>query len=206
MHMVCSKNSGGCGFEFCWLCRGNWAEHGRHTGGYYSCNKYDKSEAKKDDDQSVDIKTELEHYMFYYHRYQSHHTARKVADEQRKQADKKGLKIQNKFEVRYQETKFLLEATEQLIQNRRILEYSYIYGYYLDKKKVAEKNLFEDLQENLEKHTNFLSELYEMKLKKLTGYQEFYEWKEKVTNYTRVTHTFAENFLEGVAGGLTNSS
>jgi ariadne-1 len=79
-----------------------------------------------------------------------------VADEQRKKADKKGLKLQNKFEVRYQETKFLLEATEQLLTNRRILEYSYVYGYYLDKKKITEKNLFEDLQENLEKHTNFL--------------------------------------------------
>jgi hypothetical protein len=42
-----------------------------------------------------------------------------------------------------------------------------------------------------------------MKLKKLGGYQQFYEWKEKVTNYTRVTHQFAENFVEGVAGGLT---
>eukprot|EP01102_Stenamoeba_stenopodia_P020117 TRINITY_DN7744_c0_g1_i1.p1 TRINITY_DN7744_c0_g1~~TRINITY_DN7744_c0_g1_i1.p1 ORF type:complete len:506 (-),score=82.98 TRINITY_DN7744_c0_g1_i1:98-1615(-) len=205
MHMVCHKNSGGCGYEFCWLCRGNWTDHGRHTGGYYSCNKYDKSDAKSDDDKSQDIKTELECYMFYYHRYQSHHSARKVADEQRKKADKKGLKLQQKFEVRYQETKFLLEATEQLITNRRILEYSYVYGYYLDKKKTAEKNLFEDLQENLEKHTNFLSELYEMKLKKLTSYQLFYEWKEKVTNYTRVTHQFAQNFVDGVSRGLTSA-
>jgi hypothetical protein len=70
---------------------------------------------------------------------------------------------------------------------------------------VAEKNLFEDLQENLEKHTNYLRELYEMKLSKLSGYQQFYEWKEKVTNYTRVTRQFCENFLEGVAGGLTSS-
>jgi len=95
------------------------------------------------------------------------------------------------------------KTTEQLITNRRILEYSYVYGYYLDKKKTAEKNLFEDLQENLEKHTNFLSELYEMKLKKLTSYQMFYEWKEKVTNYTRVTRQFAQNFVDGVSRGLT---
>lgn len=43
MHMSCKKNSGGCGFEFCWLCRGPWSEHGSATGGYYNCNKYDKS-------------------------------------------------------------------------------------------------------------------------------------------------------------------
>jgi hypothetical protein len=82
MHMVCQKNSGGCGYEFCWLCRGDWSEHGRHTGGYYNCNKYEKSDAKKDDDSSLDIKTELEHYMFYYHRYQSHQSARVSAKTQ----------------------------------------------------------------------------------------------------------------------------
>ena len=36
MHMVCSQ----CRSEFCWLCLGNWAEHGERTGGYYSCNRY----------------------------------------------------------------------------------------------------------------------------------------------------------------------
>jgi len=83
MHMSCRKNAGGCGYEFCWLCRGNWSEHGQHTGGYYSCNKYDKSDAKKDDEKLHDVKTALEEYMFYYHRYQSHHNARKIAHDQK---------------------------------------------------------------------------------------------------------------------------
>lgn len=58
--------------------------------------------------------------------------------------------------MRSQDTKFLGEATEQLIRNRRVLQYSYVMGYYLDKSKQAEKNLFEYLQEDLEKHTNHL--------------------------------------------------
>ena len=36
MHMVCTQ----CRSEFCWLCLGNWAEHGERTGGYYSCNRW----------------------------------------------------------------------------------------------------------------------------------------------------------------------
>jgi ariadne-1 len=49
MHMNCRKDSGGCGYDFCWLCRGPWKEHGSATGGYYACNKYDASSAKSED-------------------------------------------------------------------------------------------------------------------------------------------------------------
>lgn len=34
MHITCSRASGGCGHEFCWLCRGTWSEHGTNTGTY----------------------------------------------------------------------------------------------------------------------------------------------------------------------------
>jgi len=205
MHMTCRKNAGGCGFEFCWLCRGAWSEHGSHTGGYYNCNKYDQSNAKEEDTKSADAKTELEHYMFYYHRYESHRNAMKIADEQRKNADKKGTALMEKFDVRAADTKFLMESTEQLINNRRVLQWSYVYGFYLgsDASKAAEKNLYEYLQEDLEKHTNYLSELYERSMDKLSEYQLFIQWKEEVTNYTRVCGKFLQNFVEGVMGGLT---
>ncbi|KYQ93780.1 ariadne-like ubiquitin ligase [Tieghemostelium lacteum] len=203
MHMTCRKNAGGCGFEFCWLCRGPWSEHGSATGGYYNCNKYDKSKAKEDDDKAQDAKTELEEYMFYYHRYESHKNAMKIASEQRRNAYLKEHQILNKFDVRSADTKFLMEATEQLLKNRKVLQFSYVYGYYLDKKS-QEKNLFEYLQEDLEKHTNFLSTLYELSLDKLEDYQAFIKWKESVTNYTRITKKFLDNFVEGVSGGLTN--
>lgn len=206
MHMTCRKQSGGCGFEFCWLCRGDWKEHGAETGGYYACNKYDASNAKGEDAKAQELKTELETYMFYYHRYESHKNAMKVADEQIRNADKKANELLERFSVRPQDTKFLKEATEQLLNNRRVLEWSYVYGYYLDKQKTAEKNLFEYLQEDLEKHTNHLSELYEMPLEKLQGdYHEFIKWKEDVTNYTRVTNKFLDKFVEGVMGGLTQN-
>jgi ariadne-1 len=114
--MTCRKESGGCGHEFCWLCRGDWKDHGVHTGGYYACNKYDASAAKKEDEKASELKTELETYMFYYHRYESHRNAMKIADEQRKNAEKKASEILSKFSVRHEDTKFLKEATEQLIR------------------------------------------------------------------------------------------
>ena len=42
-HMTCHKNVGGCGHEFCWLCMGDWKDHGQETGGYYRCNKVSPS-------------------------------------------------------------------------------------------------------------------------------------------------------------------
>lgn len=206
MHMSCKKNSGGCGFEFCWLCRGPWSEHGSATGGYYNCNKYDKSkDAKEEDIKADEAKTELETYMWYYHRYDAHHNAMKIADEQRKNTVKREDDILKKFEVRSADTKFMLEATEQLIKNRRVLQYSYVYGFYLDKKS-QERNLFEYLQEDLEKYTNDLSRDYETSLDKIADYHAFIDWKEKVTNLTRVSSKFLGHFVDGVSGGLTAQS
>jgi len=122
-----------------------------------------------------------------------------------KNADKRANEILEKFSVRAQDTKFLMEATEQLLRNRRVLQWSYVFGYYLDRKKETEKNLFEYLQEDLEKHTNKLSELYETHLDKIEDYHQFMKWKEDVTNYTRVTAKFLDKFVEGVADGLTQT-
>jgi len=39
-HMTC-RPPGGCKFEFCWVCLGDWKTHGDETGGYYKCNIFD---------------------------------------------------------------------------------------------------------------------------------------------------------------------
>lgn len=201
MHMTCRNAS--CAFEFCWLCRGPWTEHGQATGGYYQCNKYDPSKDKKTyGDKLSDGKTELETYMFYFHRYESHKNALKIAADQRNQCNQRTEQLMDKFGVRSADTKFLGEATEQLIANRRVLQFSYVMGYYLDKTKTAEKNLFEYLQEDLEKHTNDLSSIFEEGFHKVANYQGFIPWKESVANKTRVTSKFLQNFLDGVAEGL----
>ena len=33
------KREGGCGHEFCWMCKGDWSKHGSATGGYYQCTR-----------------------------------------------------------------------------------------------------------------------------------------------------------------------
>lgn len=142
--------------------------------------------------------------MWYFHRYNSHRGALKIADKQKREAEKKGTEFQIKYDVRPQDTTFLLAATDQLIavsafnrcisrlirmQNRRVLMFSYVYGYFISEtKETAEKNLFEFLQENLEKNTNYLSELYERPVERIEDYHAFMKWKEEVANYTRVSN------------------
>ncbi len=68
-HMTCRKEVGGCGKEWCWMCRGDWKTHGSNTGGFFSCNKYDKSDAKKLDDQAGSLKAEAEKFQHFSDRY-----------------------------------------------------------------------------------------------------------------------------------------
>eukprot|EP01108_Squamamoeba_japonica_P000290 TRINITY_DN1057_c0_g1_i3.p1 TRINITY_DN1057_c0_g1~~TRINITY_DN1057_c0_g1_i3.p1 ORF type:complete len:411 (+),score=190.25 TRINITY_DN1057_c0_g1_i3:270-1502(+) len=202
MHMTCV--TAGCRHEFCWLCRGPWKEHGSSTGGYYKCNKYDKNkDAVAEAELQRNAANELEHYMFYYHRYEAHRNAGRVADQQRRQGADKEAAVLSKFGVRPADTRFMGTATEQLLRCRRILEYSYVYGFYLSERPGAERNLFEYLQEDVEKHTNELSEVYERELTALADYPAFIAWKERVSNLTRVCAKFVDNFCAGVARGLT---
>ena len=82
-HMTCT---GGCGHNFCWICMGDWADHGSSTGGYYKCNKYE--EAKKDskfaaaEDMRTRATTDLARYSFHYERYVNHDKSRKLAEKQ----------------------------------------------------------------------------------------------------------------------------
>jgi ariadne-1 len=197
MHMTCRKEAGGCGHEFCWLCRGSWKEHGSHTGGYYNCNKYEASNAKTEDDSAAKLKTELERYQFFYTRFEAHRDAMKIASKQLQNCELKSEEIQKHFRVRAEDTTFLREATETLLRNRALLKNSYIYGFYIAKKPTP-KELFEYSQEQLEKFTNRLSELYERSTESIKNYDEFILWKNETIKFTSMVENFRSRFVEGI--------
>ena len=81
--MTCNQ----CRHEFCWICMGDWKDHGSATGGYYKCNPYE--EKKKDTKFATEenarerAKNELQRYMWHYERYNNHDNARKLAFKQK---------------------------------------------------------------------------------------------------------------------------
>jgi len=98
----------------------------------------------------------------------------------------------------WMDVQFLKVAVEQVLQCRKVLKYTYVFAYFLHEEQghtPEERNLFEYLQEQLEKTTEKLSELSEVPVEKLD--------QAEVTNYTLVTKQFLKNLLDGVAAGLT---
>ena len=80
-----------------------------------------------------------------------------------------------------------------------MLQYTYVFAYFLhEDERQQERNLFEFLQQQLEKSVEALSELSEQRLDVLSRREE----RSRLVNYTRVTDKFRENLLAGVRNGL----
>ncbi|RCV32093.1 hypothetical protein SETIT_6G230200v2 [Setaria italica] len=136
MHMTCTPP---CKFEFCWLCLGAWSDHGERTGGFYACNRYEsaKKEGVYDETEArrERAKNSLERYMHYYERWASNQTSRQKAQADLHKAEKEQLaKLTDIFGIPETQLKFIVEAWSQIIECRRVLKWTYAYGYYLDDK------------------------------------------------------------------------
>jgi len=173
---------------------GSWADHNSATGGYYKCNRYDPADASSESD-AARAKAELDRYLHYYKRFTNHSEAGKFAERMRLGTEQRMADLQKaNSQATWIDVQFLNSATETLIQCRRVLKYTYVFAYYLPRGK--EKNLFEHLQENLEKNTEHLTGLSEMALDEMD--------RSEIINYTRVTERFLNNLLSDVEDGLTN--
>lgn len=191
-HITCQR----CSHEFCWVCMGPWATHGKHTGGFYKCNKYDPRAEAARTDSKIEKRGkdgELDRFLHYYQRYHNHAHARKFARAQIAKAETRMAELhRQRKEATWMDVQFLVDATRQVLACRQVLQYTYIYGYYCSEAK--ERAFFEFLQEQLEKATEHLSELSERPLSKIQ--------RQRVVDMTTSTGKFLENLLNGIDRGL----
>jgi ariadne-1 len=202
-HMCCRKEAGGCAFEFCWICLGEWAPHGSS---YYQCNKYDpnKEENKKKENNSKQAKYELERYIFFFDRYMNHDRAQKLSVKMRDTIQEEISQFNKMKNVPFDELKFLEEAVEVIIKSRRTLKNTYVFGFYM--KDCQERQLFEHNQCLLERDADKLHEFMEndckQKLLDTVNYEEFWKgwtlYKANVTNLAAVTVKYQENLLNDI--------
>jgi len=192
-HMTCSK----CRHEFCWICMGDWSDHGANTGGYYKCNKYDPNGGSPPEDQSdaARAKRELDRYLHYYKRYHAHAEAQKFAKRQLKETEARMVLLQESSDdSKWSDVEFLKTANEQLVECRRVLKYTYVFAYYMVSSSAMQKERFEYHQEMLERFTESLSELSEKPLNEMD--------RTNVVNQTRVVDKFMKQVLKYVEDGL----
>jgi len=208
MHMTCTPP---CKFEFCWLCLGSWSEHNSRTGGYDSCNRYEESKIKGVYDETEKrremAKNSLERYTHYYERWASNQSSRKkaLADLHQMQTVhmEKLRDTQCQTEV---ELKFITEAWLQIVECRRVLKWSYAYGYYLPEHEHAKKQFFEYLQGEAESGLERLHQCAEKELQVFISAEsqseEFNDFRSKLTGLTSVTKNFFKNLVSALENGL----
>ena len=165
MHMTCAI----CRHEFCWLCLGDWAEHGNRTGGFYNCNRYDEQKknaqftaAERKRDQAT---SSLHRYLHYYERWAAHEKARAKAEQQHDHVREAVLlELCERTQTPLSQLKFITEALKQVVECRRMLKWTYAYGFFLDDSEWARRNFFEFQQGEAEASLERLHEETETKL------------------------------------------
>ncbi|KAI3911170.1 hypothetical protein MKW92_033379 [Papaver armeniacum] len=210
MHMTCQ-----CKFHFCWLCLGDWNNHGKETGGFYACNVYEKAKAGGAYDEEEKIKKKakdyLDRYTFYYERFAENQKSRIKAIQSLQITDSEDLvKLRDKYN--WPETKlvFITDAWRQIIECRRVLKWTYAYGYYLPQSELVKKQFFQYAQGEAESCLERLHQCAEQELqtylkedKSDDAPQDLDKFQVKLVSLTRVTGTYFDNLIRALENGLS---
>ncbi|CDP17667.1 unnamed protein product [Coffea canephora] len=211
VEFVLGSSSSDSNFDFCWLCLGPWSEH--NTGGVYGCNKYQESkddEAKEysEADRRERAKYYMERYAHHYERWAGNHSSRRRALEDRETM--KTVNIEKLSQIQTQAEgmlKFIIDAWDQIVECRRVLKWSYAYGYYLPEEKHAKKELFEFLQAEAEASLERLHDCAEnellVHLNAEGPSEDFNDFRIKLDCLTRATRNYFYKLVTALGNGLS---
>jgi len=166
-----------CKHKFCWMCLGAF-DHADHA-----CNRL---KIEKDPNSE---RAQLNKYVHFMTRYNIHEQSLQlenklilVAQKIMKELSEKGMS--------WIDVQFIENSTKTLMETRRMLKFSYIYGYYLP--SHVNRDIFEYLQADLEAGVERLSALLEA-----TGEKD----KFTILNATEYVKQRLKNILTGLMEG-----
>ncbi|CAH2059884.1 unnamed protein product [Thlaspi arvense] len=201
-HMSCSI----CRAQFCWLCLREYKD-----GHYFhqSCHQYKAMNVVADDDKRIMAKRAIERYTHYYERWASNQSSRLKAMEDLEKLQSVQLKeLSDKQRTPETQLQFTVEAWLQIIECRRVLKWTYSYGYYLPQQETVKKSFFEYLQGEAETGLERLHRCAEMELKPFVNEAkappEFNDFRKKIIGLTKVTKTYFENLVKALENGLAD--
>jgi ariadne-1 len=210
MHITCTPP---CKFEFCWLCLGAWTDHGERTGGFYACNRYETAKQEGVYDEAERrremAKNSLERYTHYYERWATNESSRAkaLADLQQMQS----VQIEKLSDKQCQpvsQLKFVTDAWLQIVECRRVLKWTYAYGYYLPENEHTKRQFFEYSQGEAEAGLERLHQCAEKDLQTFlegdTPTSSFNDFRTKLAGLTSVTRTYFENLVRALENNLAD--
>ncbi|GLJ47793.1 hypothetical protein SUGI_1009410 [Cryptomeria japonica] len=195
MHMRCVAP---CYFEFCWLCLGDWKVHYNAA-----CNRFQVDEEGIWSVEREAIKQSLERYSHYYERWAAHEKSRQKALSDLKRIQ--NLQIKQLGDMQRStglHLTFVTDAWLQIVECRRVLKWTYAYGYYLSQDETGHKNLFEHSQAYAESSLERLHQCAEEELQPFIASEkppkEFEEFRSRLINLTKVTAQYFQNLVKAL--------
>ncbi|XP_026443031.1 probable E3 ubiquitin-protein ligase ARI7 [Papaver somniferum] len=206
MHMRCH-----CNFEFCWLCLGDWSTHGDKTGGFYACNIYEKAKLEgryKEEDKLKEAKDYLDRYTFYYERFAENQKSRlKAAGSLQKTISSDFANLSDRYRLTASNLQVIIDAWQQIIECRRVLKWTYAYGYYLPQSEHAKKQFFQYLQGEAESGLERLHHWAEVEIQRYIkeddAPEDFNDFSVNLHYLTKHTRTYFENLVGALENGLS---
>lgn len=153
-HMKCSS----CKYEFCWICEGDWAPHGK---AFYQCTLYTNDEKSKKK-ETEELSKIMKKYTFYYRVFNEHEISAKLDWKLGQTIGSKVRALQEKMDVSWIEGQFLTDSIKILNEGRTALKWSFPVAFYSDPSHNLTK-IFVDNQSLLSKAVEDLSELLQIK-------------------------------------------
>mmetsp|Transcript_50785 Transcript_50785/g.158688 ORF Transcript_50785/g.158688 Transcript_50785/m.158688 type:complete len:584 (+) Transcript_50785:83-1834(+) len=187
-HMHCKH----CDHHFCWVCLGIF-EHKTYQ---HTCNKFVDDESKM-----ASGRTALQRYTHYYERFNNHSKSRELESKLQEDAMFKMKKMQEDGNKTYMDVQFMKQATSQLINARRILQWTYVVGFY--DPPWLQRNIFDLNQSELENATEKLSNMLET--------EDVIKWcdpedRVEMINQTNQVETRVKHLLDALDTWKTNFS
>jgi len=172
----------------------NWDVHGYND---KVCNVW--AEPPRSETMN-DAAVSLERWLFYYDRYNNHEVSSRLDEELVEKAEEKMLEIQENSSLSWIETHFMERAVEVLTKCRHTLKWSYVMAHFLVKNN--KKEMFEDIQADLEKAVEQLSQLLDEPVEEET----IKDLRQKVTDKTVYVQKRHEVVLDDVAKSLNEGT
>jgi len=178
-HMSCK-----CGIKFCWLCLRDFSNC--HDG--VNCVQVQEfQELFGDEMQRNHAKNHLDRYTYYHQGWANNEISRR----------KSGTYFDN-FMVK--------NALKHIVECRRILRWSYVYGYYLPEDENAKIEFFDHIQGIAQVVLDRLHHFAENGLRKQLlnngSEEEFCDFRTKLTTRARVAKSYVMNLVKELDNGL----